>query len=122
MFRLPSILKGNKRSKYGNKKVMVKNIQFDSKKEADRFLELNYLHRCGKIKDLKLQPKFLLMKGFKHDKRKIRDIFYVADFQYINQDGKAVVEDVKGLRTSVYRLKKKLFLNIYRKDYIFIET
>jgi hypothetical protein len=33
---------------------------------------------------------------------------YIADFTYFEKDGQQVIEDVKGVRTPVYRLKKKI--------------
>jgi hypothetical protein len=70
------------------------------------------LERAGVIKELKLQPKFLLQEGFERDGKKYRAIFYIADFEYI-KDGKRIVEDVKGMKTDVYKLKKKMFLKKY---------
>ena len=101
-----------KTHKYNAKKVKVDGIKFDSKKEANRYFELKMLERAGKIKELKLQPKFLLQDGFVRDGEKYRAIFYIADFEYI-KDGKKVVEDVKGVRTQTYKLKKKMFLKKY---------
>ena len=101
-----------KTHKYNAKKVKVDGISFDSKKEANRYFELKMLERAGKIKELKLQPKFLLQDGFERDGKKYRAIFYIADFEYI-KDGKRIVEDVKGVRTDVYKLKKKMFLKKY---------
>ncbi|MDU5700456.1 MAG: DUF1064 domain-containing protein [Finegoldia magna] len=46
---------------------------------------------------------------------------YVADFMYIDKDDKKIVEDVKGMMTGVYKLKKKLFLNLYDSEYDFKE-
>ena len=101
-----------KTHKYNAKKVKVDGIEFDSKKEANRYFELKMLERAGKIKELKLQPKFLLQDGFERDGKKYRAIFYIADFEYI-KDGKRIVEDVKGVRTQTYKLKKKMFLKKY---------
>ena len=50
-----------------------------------------------------------------------RKIEYVADFMYIDKDDKKIVEDVKGMMTDVYKLKKKLFLNLYDEEYDFRE-
>jgi hypothetical protein len=55
-----------KKHKYGAKRTEVMGIKFDSKKEANRYLELKMLARAGKIRDLKLQPKFLLLDKFKY--------------------------------------------------------
>ena len=110
-------IKYPKRHKYNAKKVVINGIEFDSKKEAKRYLELKILEKAGKIKDLQFQPVFLLQEGFK---RKIthRAITYRADFEYVDEKGNRVVEDVKGVKTPVFKIKKKLFLKKYR-DVIF---
>ena len=97
-------------SKYGSKKVVIDGITFDSKREGNRYVELKLLERCGKIKDLKLQPKFELQPSFKKNGRTIRAITYVADFTYFDLETmRNVVEDVKGFKTKEYILKKKMF-------------
>ncbi|WP_101773179.1 DUF1064 domain-containing protein [Peptostreptococcus faecalis] len=106
-------------SKYGNKKVEIDGIKFDSRKEANRYAELKLLERCGDITELELQPRFLLQDKFKHNGKTIRKIEYVADFMYVRA-GTIYVEDVKGMKTDVYSLKKKLFLKKY-SEYIFKE-
>ena len=113
-------IKYPKKHKYNAKLVKINGFKFDSKKEANRYLELKFLEKAGKIKDLKLQPCFLLQEGFYYQGRAIRQITYKADFEYV-QDGKRVVEDVKGFKTDVYKLKKKLFLKKY-PDVIFKEV
>jgi hypothetical protein len=100
-------------NKYRNQKVKVGDIIFDSKKEAKRYGELLLMQRAKLISELYLQPKFILQESFKDNKgKKHIAINYIADFQYI-QDGQIVVEDVKGHKTDVYNLKKKLFLARY---------
>ena len=74
---------------------------FDSKHEAARFVELKLLERAGVITDLTLQPKLeFTLEGEKM-------FIYRPDFTY-REKGHWVVEDAKGVRTPVYRLKKKL--------------
>lgn len=109
-------------SKYRAKKTVVDGIKFDSKREAERYCELKLLEKAKKIRNLELQPRFLLQDKFK-DKTGTthRKIEYVADFLYIDKDGKAIVEDVKGVLTDVYKLKKKLFLKKYDNQYDFRE-
>jgi hypothetical protein len=68
------------------------------------------LQRAGKISDLQRQVKFELIP--KQDGE--RPCYYIADFQYHDADlGKMVVEDCKGCKTEVYRIKKKLMLYIH---------
>lgn len=109
--------------KYHAKKTAVDGITFDSKKEAMRYKELKELQRVGKIDRLELQPRFELQESFKHKGKPIRKIEYVADFKYLDIAlGKWVVEDVKGMKTDVYKLKKKLFLHIYGGFFDFMEV
>ena len=97
-------------TKYHSKKVTVDGMTFDSKKEARRYCELRLLERAGKIKDLHTQHKFELQPPFKKNGKTIRAITYVADFVYFdNERMRNVVEDVKGYKTDVYQLKKKMF-------------
>ena len=99
-------------SKYKNKKTQVDMYVFDSAKEAKRYKELKLLERAGEISNLELQPRFLLQESFRKNGRAYRKIEYIADFQYI-ENGKTIVEDVKGLQTDVFKIKHKLFEKIY---------
>lgn len=94
--------------KYNNRKTIIDNIKFDSNAEATRYQFLKILLKTGKIEDLELQPKFLLQPSFKKNGKTIRAINYIADFKYI-QDKKIVIEDVKGMETKEFKIKKKLF-------------
>ena len=97
-------------NKYGAKKVIdpATGEKFDSKKEFYRWCGLRLMERAGKIKDLKRQVKFELMPKQKGE----RACYYIADFTYY-ENGQFVVEDCKGHKTEVYRLKKKLMLWVH---------
>ena len=88
-------------------------------KEGERYIELSLLQRAGEISDLRLQVPFELVPKQKDSRgRVIREIRYIADFVY-TENGKTVVEDVKGCKTAEYKLKKKLmkyFHNIEIKE------
>ena len=99
-------------SKYKNKKVVVDNILFDSKKEANYYTKLKILKDAGKITDLELQKKFILQDKFTLNSKTYRAITYVADFVY-KENGQVHVVDTKGYRTQVYKIKKKLFMKKY---------
>ena len=101
-----------RKHKYGARKVVVDGHRFDSRREADRYLELRQACRMGIISDLELQPEFLLQKSFRHNGKVVRAIKYKADFRY-HRDGVEWIEDVKGCKTQVYGIKKKLFLKKY---------
>ena len=99
-------------NKYRNKKVIVEDYVFDSIAESKRYKELKLLLQAGEIQDLQLQPRFLLQDSFKKNGRTFRKIEYIADFQYI-ENGKTIVEDVKGIQTDVFKLKHKIFEKVY---------
>lgn len=116
------------RAKYGNRKVAVDGITFDSKKEAQRYTELKLLEKAGKITSLCRQIEFELIpaqremtdqiytkgpnKGkFKPGKVIEHKCSYVADFVYWDlKNNCMVVEDTKGMRTKEYIIKRKLML------------
>ena len=102
-------------NKYGNRKTTVNGIQFDSQHEASRYVELRYMERAGLISDLQLQRAFTLIGAQKDKDGKVieRPLKYVADFVYKDAKGKTVVEDAKGVKTDVYKIKRKLMLSIY---------
>ena len=81
------------------------------------------MEKCGQIKDLRYQVPYLLQEAFRdHNGNWNRAITYVADFAYMERGKERItVEDCKGMKTEVYRIKKKLFLHKY-PDLNFIET
>lgn len=117
------------RSKYRSQKTTVDGIEFDSKKEANRYRELVLLERAGLITNLKRQVKFVLIpaqyeiierysektgKRLKDKKVTIeQECSYVADFTY-HKDGKYIIEDVKGYKKggayAVFTIKRKLMM------------
>lgn len=125
-----------------SKKVKFNNIEFDSKKECKYYQFLLQLKNDGIVKEIELQPRFLLVEGFRHEavknsletitgifkhnqiKGKLRDTTYTADFKVVLNDGKEIIIDVKSSRRfqdEVYRIKKKLFLKKYT-DVCFLEV
>lgn len=99
-------------TKYGNKKTECDGHIFDSAAEARRYRELRLLERANVIEGLKLQPEFILQPAYKRNGKRIQAIKYRGDFLYI-EDGVLVVEDVKGVETPVFRLKRKMFEYVY---------
>ena len=114
-----------KRNKYGNEKILTPDGSFDSEAEWVRWQELKLLLRAGKIHDLARQVKFELVptqyetyerrspktgKRLKDGRRCVEQaVYYIADFVYWDETG-CVVEDVKGVRTEAYVIKRKLML------------
>jgi hypothetical protein len=93
-------------NKYRACKTVVDGVVFASVKESRRYSELKLLERAGAIRQLELQPKFVLTV----DGTKV--CTYLGDFAYFENNAR-VVEDVKGMKTPVYRLKRKLLLALY---------
>ncbi len=103
-----------RRHKFNAVKTTVNGIAFDSKAEAFCYGQLRLLEKAGEIEGLELQPKFpLIVNG-------VKVATYIADFRYRVVKGISqsltVVRDVKGVRTPVYQLKKKLVRALYGID------
>lgn len=102
-----------KMNKYHNKKIGT----FDSRKELNRFHQLQLLQRAGEITNLQRQVAFELLPSQKGADGKTieRPVKYIADFTYNDKNGKLIVEDVKSpiTRTAEYVIKRKLMLFIH---------
>lgn len=100
-------IRAPKRTKYGAKAVTIDGIRFASQKEARRYGELKLLERIGDISELELQPNIpCVVNG-------VLVCHYRGDFRYLKKDGTRVLEDVKGMKTPVYRLKRSLLWALY---------
>jgi Protein of unknown function (DUF1064) len=94
--------------KYGAKVGEAHGIRFQSKAEAARYQELALLERAQLITELERQPVFPITVTNPHG-RPVIVAAYIADFRYREgPDGILRIEDVKGVITPLYRLKKKL--------------
>jgi hypothetical protein len=82
---------------------MYHGIKFDSLRERDRYILLDAWQSTGVISGLRMQVKYLLIPKQSGE----RSCSYVADFVY-ERDGETIVEDVKGIKTQLYILKRKL--------------
>lgn len=118
-------------NKYGNRKVVIDGIVFDSKREARRYQELNMLQKAGIISDLRRQVTYELVPAQREKSTKVyqrgsrkgqpiegkiieKAVTYIADFVYTdNATGMEIVEDAKGMRTRDYVIKRKLMLYIH---------
>ena len=116
---------GRTPAKYRNEKVRTKDGEtYDSRKEFRRAKELELLERAGEISNVRRQVKYTLIPaqrgpeeiGPRGGKRPgpllERECSYIADFVY-EENGETVVEDVKGIRTPEYKIKRKLMLWIH---------
>lgn len=102
--------KPQKRSKYHNRACEYDGHKFDSLFERDYYIKLRMLEKAGEIKDLKLQVPFILQPSFVHNGKTIRAVKYIADFTYLDKTDILHVIDVKGFKTDVYEIKKKMML------------
>ena len=99
--------------KYRNEKVVIDGHTFDSEREGERYCELRLMQKAGEIDDLQIHPDFVLVPNILEEGHVVqRAVKYTADFSYISS-GCKIVEDVKGVKTDVYKLKKKLMRYIY---------
>ena len=96
-------------AKYNNTRIRVDGRLFDSKAEAARWQELSLLERAGEITELERQVEYELIPKQKGE----RAVKYIADFRYVDHEGKTVVEDTKGVKTPVWIIKRKLMLRVH---------
>ena len=104
-------------SKYGNRKITAPGGEkFDSMKEYNRWGQLKLLQRAGKISGLERQVKFLLLPVQRDEQGTLLEhaSSSVADFVYTADKGNRIVEDCKGCKTDVYKLKKAMMLYFHR--------
>ena len=99
--------------KYGAKRTEVDGVKFQSKAEARRWQELLLLQRAGEIRDLRRQVRIELhtygVFGVVPIKSPTgRPRYYLADFEYYDQVGRRVLEDVKGMDTPESALKRAI--------------
>jgi len=105
--------KCNKKSKYKNMKVLVNGIKFDSLSEARRYSKLAQLEQMKIITDLEIQPKFV----FAYNGQRMAT--YKADFRF-QYKGRTYVEDVKGTKTAVFNLKRRMLAAYYPSVELFL--
>ena len=113
-----------KANKYNARKTTVCGRTFDSRREAEVYLELLAQKQAGEIVRIGFQPSYTLLAGFKDNTgKKQKPITYTADFFVTFADGHSEVIEVKGVKTRDYQLRKKLFLHMMREtDIIFREV
>lgn len=104
--RVPIRLPGKSKSKYR----AVRTDGYASKREAARGAKLELLQAAGAIRGLQKQVKYVLIPKDEMG----REISYWADFVYIVGKSDVVVEDAKGFKTPVYKLKKRLMWTVWK--------
>jgi hypothetical protein len=103
------------KNKYGNHSCEYEGITFASKRELNRWIDLQVLLKAGLITNLRRQTRFELIPKC----GKNQPVHYVADFDYVlihegQYNNEYVVEDAKGVKTPVYRIKKKLMAWVHK--------
>lgn len=119
--------------KIKHKITYVDDIKFDSKMESKYYIYAKELKEQGVIKNIKLQPTFLLQEKFillngqaifgsdpdfdklkrKHKLKTYSSIEYTPDFELEYADGTIKLIETKGKSTPDFELKKRLFLCNY---------
>jgi hypothetical protein len=95
-------------NKFGANAVEIDGFRFASGAEGRRYLQLKAAQAAGIIRGLELQPRL----PFEIDDERM--FTYVADFAYeVVESGEKVIEDVKGVLTPVYKLKKRIIEKYY---------
>jgi len=124
--RVPAELAGEalkalyrKRSKYGNRKVTLDGISFDSQSEAERYLELKMMQAAGQISELRVHVRIPLIgqndMPIFYDSG--RQAVYEADFVYLPAGSiRYVVEDRKGMDTPASKLKRAIVQSMYKRE------
>jgi len=84
--------------KFNAIKTECDGIKFSSRKEAKRYSELKFLQSNGELLFFLRQVPFHLL----------GNVRYVCDFMVFWCNGDVTVEDVKGMKTDMYIVKKKL--------------
>lgn len=114
-------------NKYRSGKLTIDGMTFDSHKEYHRYCQLYLLSKMGEVSELQRQVKFVLIptqreasksfymrgekKGQPREGKLIeKEVAYYADFVYRDNQGRLIVEDVKGVRTEAYKIKRKMML------------
>lgn len=117
-------VQSRKKNKYNARKTVMCGHTFDSRREAEIYLDLLSRKQHGEILRIGLQPQYTLLEGFRDNTGKEqRAITYTADFFVTYADGRNEVIEVKGVKTRDYVLRKKLFLHMMREtDIVFREV
>lgn len=105
------------RNKYNARGIHEDGYYFDSQMELRRYRELKLLIAAGVIRDLEIHPRY------DFEKNGVLITTYRPDFVYVLADtGAQVVEDVKGVQTEVYKIKKKLMKAFYGLEVVEVEA
>ncbi len=93
-------------SKYHNARAEMRGMRFQSGREAVEVGKLIIAEEQKKIFALRLQVKFPLQGGNS----------YIADAVYVDDQLEVHVVDVKGMLTKEFKIKAKLFRELYGRE------
>jgi hypothetical protein len=112
--KLTLVAEPEKKSKYRNKVKVDETTgeRFDSMAEYARYQKLKWMEEVGMIQNLRRQVSYELIPAMTICGKKLRPIYYVADFVY-ERNGVVRVEDLKGFKTPVYQIKRRLMFLIH---------
>lgn len=112
-----------KRNKYRNKKTTIDGITFDSKAEAAYYQHLKFKQKTGEVNSFEMQVSYTLLDKFAHPAtgKTVRAITYKPDFVVTYKNGSRAVLDVKGVQTTVFKLKAKLFMQRYNLPLVLVK-
>jgi len=104
------------RNKFNNKKTIYNGIKYDSKREAEKAMELDMLKNGGEVLDWTPHPRYLLIPRYLNkDGKVVRPCYYIPDFWVKYKSGAEAVIDIKGFETPEFKLKAKMFNYRYRE-------
>jgi len=106
-----------KPNKFKAKREQVGELNFDSKREAKRWLVLKQREHRGEITNLERQVTYILAPSVKiaGEKRARPALRLKADFRYI-EDGQTVVDDAKGYSDTAFRIRQHLMKSVHGID------
>lgn len=100
----------SKTSKYGNKKIELDGVKFDSKLELFCYQQFKSLGL-----EFDFQRTILLQEGFRFKGKWIRPITMIVDF-VLHHDGQEIYIDTKGFATETSKLKYKMLKFYVREE------
>ena len=100
-----TMFSNKKTGKYGNSKLIVDGVKFDSKLELYCY---NLLKNLGF--DFEFQKQIILIDKFRYNNENIRAITMIVDF-VVHHNGVCIYIDSKGFATEVSKIKYKMLKN-----------
>lgn len=107
-------------SKSAKEKRTLDGHEFSSDLEFKFYKYLLIQKEEGIVKNITIQPKFLLQEDFVKYEKKIRKIEYIADFEVEYTNGDIIIYDTKGMTTPDFKLKQKMFDFRYPDKILFV--